>query len=152
MSDSKFVDPRLQARESLFQSLHLSIFDTIGYASSIQASVEENGHDISANNPDFLQLLRDYEVTKHLSNIALTELDPLRTETDSILAQGKHARANSAQLCAAATNALNYWRILDEIPADLQDNEIVTKSLKAKFQSQLHTWNYIIKDLNNSTA
>ena len=32
MSDEKFVDPRLQAKEAVFQQLHLSTFDTMGYA------------------------------------------------------------------------------------------------------------------------
>jgi hypothetical protein len=148
MSDSKFVDPRLQAREKLFQKLHLSIFETMGYARTIQSYVEKNGHDIEPSNVDFIQLLRDYEVTKNLAPIAQSQLEPLCEKTDSILKQGTSALANCAQLCAAAISALNHWRILYEIPADLRENESVTKTLKDRFHANMRMWEHIVEDLS----
>ena len=149
MSDSKFVDPRLQARETLFQNLHLSTFETMGYANAIGLYVQEHGHDIEADNPEFLQLKRDYEVTKNLASIAQSQLEPLCDKTDAILKRTTNAFANCAQLCAAAIGALNHWRILYEIPADLRDNEIVTKEIKARFQQNMRTWEYIVQDLSD---
>jgi hypothetical protein len=150
MNDDKYIDPRLQARESLFQRLHLSSFETMGYAKAIQDYVERTGHDIEANNQDYLQLLRDYEVTKNLAPITGSQLEPLCEQTDSILKEKNQALANCAQLCAAAISALNHWRILCEIPVDLRDNDIVTKELKDKFHRHMRTWEYIATDLSET--
>jgi hypothetical protein len=149
MDDSKFVDPRLVAREALFQNLHVSIFETMGYASSIQAYVEKTGHDINASNPEFVQLLRDYEVTKNLSNIERSGLKQLCEKSDGILKSNNSALANCAQLCAAAISALNHWRILCEVPDDLRDNETVTKALKVKLAQTMYTWECIVDDLSD---
>jgi hypothetical protein len=148
MDDSKFVDPRLVAREALFQNLHVSIFETMGYVSAIQACVEKTGHDIDASNPEFVQLLRDYEVTKNLSNIEQSDLKQLFEKTDGILRSNSSALANRAQLCAAATSALNHWRILYEVPDDLRDTDTVTKTLKIKLQQTMYTWECIVNDLS----
>ena len=150
MSSLKFVDPRLQAREEMFQKLHLSIFETIGYARSIQTYVEETGQDIDANNPDYLQLLRDYEVTKHMAKVEQSQLEPLCVKTDTILQAKNNALANCAQLCAAAISTLNHWRILYEIPADLRDKNHVTGTLKEKFHHHMRTWEYIVEDLTGN--
>lgn len=147
MPTSKFVDPRLQARESLFQKLHLSIFETMGYARSIQECVKQSGQDIESTNPEYIQLLRDYEVTKNLAPIDQSQLAPLCKKTDDILQMRTNALANCAQLCAAAISALNHWRILYEVPADLRDNDIVTKALKEKFNHHMKTWQFIVEDL-----
>lgn len=150
MPDDKFVDPRLQAREALFQKLHVSIFETMGYANAIQSCVQETGHDIEADNPDFIQLLRDYEVTKNLATLEHSPLDALCKQTDIVLKHRTNALANCAQLCAAAIGALNHWRILYEIPADLRDNDTVTKTLKKNFQQNMRTWEYIVEDLTGT--
>lgn len=152
MSNSKFVDPRLQAKEHLFQNLHLSVFDTMGYANAIQKSVEKTGQDIEPNNTEYLQLLRDYEITRNLAPIEHSALANLCKETDKILKMGINALANCAQLCAAATIALNHWRILDEIPTDLRENDIVTKALKEKFHLQMQTWSVILEDLSGKPS
>lgn len=148
MSTPKFVDPRLQARELSFQKLHLSIFETMAYAHSIQLSVEKTGHDIGPSNPEYIQLLRDYEVTKNLSPIEQSQVEPLCNNTDNILKIRTNALANCALMCAAAICALNHWRILYEIPADLLDNDIVTKALKEKFHYHLEKWQFIVEDLS----
>ena len=147
MSKQKFVDPRLQAREERFQHLHLSTFETMQYARTIQELVEETGRDIEANNVEYLQLLRDYEVTKNLSPISESPLKAMCDKTDIVLKTSNSAFANAAQLCAAAIAALNHWRILSEIPLDLRDNETVTRALKDKLHQQMDTWNYILNDL-----
>lgn len=148
MSDTKFVDPRLQAREALFQKLHLSNFETMNYVGAIQSYVQETGHDIDSDNQDFIQLLRDYEVTKNLANLAQSQLEVLCERTDDILKRQTCALANCAQLCAAAIGALNHWRILYEIPADLRDNDTVTKTLKTNFQQNMRAWQHIVEDLS----
>jgi hypothetical protein len=150
MNEDKWVDPRLQAKESMFQQLHLSNFETMGYARNIQQYVEQNGHDIQSVHPDYLQLLRDYEVTKNLSPIQGSELAPLCEKTDSVLERGKQAYASKAQLLGTATSALNHWRILCEIPDDLRDNDMVTEQLKESFHRHLRTWDYISSDLLQS--
>ncbi|WP_371195598.1 hypothetical protein [Glaciecola sp. SC05] len=147
MQEDRFVDPRLQAREAMFQQLHLSTFETMGYARAIQQLVEESGCDIEADNTDLLQLLRDYEVTKNLSQISESHLEALCEQTDQLVKSKSIANANLAQLCAAASSALNHWRILSEIPVDLREKEQVTKALKEKFQHHMNTWEYILKDL-----
>ncbi len=147
MSDSKFVDPRLQARESMFQQLHLSTFETMGYARSIQEQVEQTGRDIDQDNTEYQQLLRDYQITKNLAAIDGSQIEPLCKKTDQVLKSSQQAYANSAQLCAAATSSLNHWRILSEIPVDLRDQEFVTKALKDKFHQHMSTWEYILDDL-----
>jgi hypothetical protein len=146
--NNKFVDPRLQARESLFENLHLSVFETFGYAHAIQRYVEDTGHDIEPDNPEFLQLLRDYEVTKNLAPISQSKLEPLCEETDTILRERTKALANCAQLCAAAISALNHWRILYEIPSDLLVNDTVSKVLKDNFKEHVRTWEFIVEDLS----
>lgn len=147
MQDDKLVDPRLQAREEVFQKLHLSTFETMGYARAIAQQVEQSGYDIESDNADYQQLLRDYQITKNLAPLADSPIELLCTETDDCLKKKIHANASYAQLCAAATSALNHWRILSEIPEDLRDNEEVTRALKDKFQQQMQTWEYILKDI-----
>lgn len=147
MQEPKFVDPRLQAREELFETLHLSIFETMSYARAIQNYVEETGLDIESNNADYLQLLRDFQITKNLSPINDSLLEPLCENTDKVLKQKNNAYANCAQLCAAAISTLNHWRILSEIPEDLRSIDAVTKTLKKQFHHHMRTWEYIIDDL-----
>lgn len=147
MQDNRFVDHRLQAREALFQQLHLSTFETMGYARAIGLQVEASGYDVDANNGDFMQLLRDYEITKNLSKLSKSELAVLCEKTKVLLESKEQANANIAQLCAAATCALNHWRILSEIPIDLRDKDEVTKTLKEKFQQHKSSWEYILADL-----
>lgn len=147
MQDDRFVDPRLQAREALFQKLHLSTFETMGYARAIQQQVEETGYDVEADNSDFLQLLRDYEVTKNLSHLSESHLEALCEKTNALIKSKRTANASLAQLCAAAISALNHWRILSDIPVDLREKDEVTKALKDKFQQNMSTWEYILTDL-----
>lgn len=149
MSDPKFVDPRLKAREERFQHLHLSTFETMQYASTIQEQVAQTGRDIEANNVEYLQLLRDYEVTKNLAPISDSPLKEKCDKTDIALKTSGHAYANCAQLCAAAIAALNHWRILSEIPEDLRDNETVTRALKDKLHQNTNTWDFILNDILN---
>jgi len=145
--NSKPADPRLQAREAYFQRLHLSVYETMNYARAIQHEVESTGHDIEPDNQDYQQLLRDYQVTKNLSPINDSKLEPMCYETDDLISKGDQACANYAQLCAAATSALNHWRILAEIPEDLRSNESITKTLKDKFHHYEQTWQFILGDL-----
>lgn len=148
--NDKYVDPRLQARERFFENIHLSVFDTMNYARAIQEEVESTGYDIEADNLDYQQLLRDYEVTKNLSPIRESLLEPLCQKTDELLHQGDHAYANYAQLCAAATSSLNHWRMLAEIPEDLRCEEGVTKPLKQQYRHYFQTWEYIISDMEKN--
>lgn len=148
MQDDRFVDARLQAREALFQQLHLSTFETMGYARAIQQEVEASGYDIEPDNGEFLQLLRDYEVTKNLSKVSESHLEALCEQTSHLIKKKHAANANLAQLCAAAISALNHWRILSEIPVDLREKDEVTKTLKEKFQQLMNTWEYILNDLS----
>jgi len=148
MQEDKFVDPRLQAREAMFQQLHLSTFETMSYARAIQQQVEDSGHDIDAENTDFLQLLRDFQITKNLSKLSDSRLESICEKTSSVINAKNVANANIAQLCAAAISALNHWRILSDIPLDLRDKDEVTKTLKEKFQHYMNTWEYIVSDLS----
>lgn len=150
MQDNKFVDPRLQAREDMFQKLHLSTFETMGYARSIQDYVEKTGQDIDVDNAEYQQLLRDYQVTRNLAPIEQSQLEPLCTRTDNVIKTSSNAYANSAQLCAAAISALNHWRILSEIPIDLREQSEVTQTLRDKFHHHMRTWEYILEDLSGT--
>lgn len=145
--DGKFVDPRLVARESIFQQLHLSIFETMGYAQAVQQQVELTGKDIEPTNNEYTQLLRDYEITKNMTPMDESTLLPLCEQTDTVITKQNTALANCAQLCASAINALNHWRILNEIPDDLRDNDTVTKTIKEKYKHHVRMWRYIIEDL-----
>lgn len=147
MSEQKFVDPRLQAREQSFQQLHLSSFETMGYARTIQEMVAKTGLDIESDNTEYLQLLRDYQITRNLATIKDAPIEALCAQTNALLEQTDMAYANQAQLCAAATTALNYWRILSDIPLDLRDDDTVSKALKEKFAQYMETWEYILQDL-----
>lgn len=147
MSDEKFVDPRLQAKEAIFQQLHLSTFDTMGYAHAIIQEVNESGRDIAASNENYQQLLRDYEITKNMAPIADTPLALLCLQTNEKIQSGQYPHASLAQLSAAASNTLNHWRILAEIPVDLLDLEVVTNQLKANYNNHLSAWQQLLKDL-----
>jgi transposase InsO family protein len=147
MQEDKFVDPRLQAREALFQQLHLSTFETMANARAVQQQVEESGYDVETSNAEFQQLLRDYEITKNLSTLSESHLEALCEQTNGLIKSRRHANATLAQLSAAATSALNHWRILSEIPLDLREKDEVTKALKEKFQHHKATWEYILADL-----
>ena len=146
MSDEKFVDPRLQAKERIFQQLHLSTFDTMGYAHAIIQEVNENGKDIEANNESYQQLLRDYEITKNMAPIADTPLALLCSQTNDKISNSQQAHASIAQLCAAATNSLNHWRILVEIPEDLLKVDEVSSQLKENYASHLSAWHNMLQE------
>lgn len=151
MTNEKFIDARLKAREKMFQQLHLSTFDTMCYARNIQELVKQNGHDIQSTNHDYIQLARDYQVTKNLAPLYESQLEPLCENTDQLLKTNDQALANKAQLCAAAISTLNHWRILSEIPEDLRDSDTVTKALKDKFNHHMQTWEYILDDLTKTS-
>jgi len=146
MSDEKFVDPRLQAKEGIFQQLHLSTFDTMGYAHEIIQEVNDSGKDIDEDNDSYQQLLRDYQVTKNVSPIADSPLALLCTQTDYHIENSKQAHASISQLCAAATNTLNHWRILAEIPKDLLDVEEVSSQLKQNYANHLAAWHRVLQE------
>ncbi len=152
MSDEKWVDPRLQAKERIFQQLHLSTFDTIGYAHSIILEVNESGKDIEANNESYQQLLRDYEITQNMAPIAETPLALLCSQTNDKIANSQQAHASIAQLCAAATNALNHWRILIEIPEDLLAVEEVSSQLKQSYANHLGAWRNMLHEDEGTDA
>ena len=142
--NEKFIDPRLQAKEALFEQLHLSTFDTMSYAHAVMQSVQENGYDVESDDENFQQLLRDFEVTSNLMSLVDTPLQSLHQTTSLIISENKQPNASIAQLCAAATNTLNHWRILCEIPEDLRDNEEVTGQLKANYFQHKKAWESMI--------
>ena len=146
MSDEKFVDPRLQAKEGIFQQLHLSTFDTMGYAHAIIQEVNDSGKDIDEDNDNYQQLLRDYLVTKNMAPITGSPLALLCTQTDHNIENSKQAHASISQLCAAATNTLNHWRILAEIPEDLLDVEKVSSQLKQNYANHLAAWHQVLEE------
>jgi hypothetical protein len=146
MSDEKFVDPRLQAKEHIFQQLHLSTFDTMGYAHAIIQEVNASGKDVEADNENYQQLLRDYEITKNIAPIADTPLALLCSQTNDKIANSAKAHASIAQLCAAATNSLNHWRILVEIPEDLLEVEEVSRQLKENYANHLGAWRNMLQE------
>jgi hypothetical protein len=146
MSDEKFVDPRLQAKEAIFEKLHLSTFDTMGYAHAIIQEVNDSGKDVQANNDNYQQLLRDYQITKSMAPIADSPLELLCTQTDENIKESQQAHASISQLCAAATNTLNHWRILAEIPEDLLDVEDVSSQLKENYANHLAAWRQILQE------
>ena len=151
MTDEKFVDPRLQAKEALFQQLHLSTFDTMGYAHAIIQEVNNQGFDIEVTNENYQQLVRDYEITKALAPIQESQLVELCEQSDEIVSSNGTKRnmayASIAQLLAAATNTLNHWRILSEIPEDLRAVEEVTATLKQNYQGHLQAWTNTLQEL-----
>jgi len=147
MSNEKFVDPRLQAKEALFQQLHLSTFDTMSYAHAIIQEVNAIGKDIDEDNDNYQQLLRDYQVTKNMAALANSPLTLLCSQTDHNIKNSQKAHASISQLCAAATNTLNHWRILTEIPEDLLDVEEVTRQLKENYANHLAAWRQILQEL-----
>jgi hypothetical protein len=144
MPDEKFVDPRLQAKEALFQQLHLSTFDTMGYAHAIIQEVNNSGKDIAEDNDNYQQLLRDYQVTKNMAPIADSPLASLCEKTDGNIKNSNQAHASISQLCAAATNTLNHWRILAEIPEDLLDIKEVSSQLKENYANHLTAWHQVL--------
>jgi hypothetical protein len=156
MSDEKFVDPRLQAKEAVFQQLHLSTFDTMGYAHAIIQEVNLTGKDIAENDDNYQQLLRDYQVTKNMSPIADSPLALLCEKTDGYIKNSIQAHVSISQLCAAATNSLNHWRILAEIPEDLLEVEEVSSQLKENYSNHLTAWRRVLaefegtKEMDNS--
>lgn len=150
MSDGKFVDPRLQAKEAVFQQLHLSTFDTMGYAHAIIREVNDSGKDIAEDNDNYQQLLRDYQVTKNMAPIADSPLALLCKQTDGYIKNSNQAYASISQLCAAATNSLNHWRILAEIPEDLLDVEEVSSQLKENYANHLAAWHRVLGEFEAS--
>jgi hypothetical protein len=147
MSDEKFVDPRLQAKEAVFEQLHLSTYDTMTYAHAIIEEVNESGHDVPSSNEHYQQLRRDYDVTRAMAPIADSPLQSFCQQTDDAIQTHKHANASIAQLAAAATNTLNHWRILCEVPEDLREVNAVTKQLKQNYQNHLNAWKHILSEL-----
>jgi hypothetical protein len=147
MSEEKFVDPRLQAKEAVFELLHLSTYDTMTYAHAIIEEVNKSGHDISASNEHYQQLLRDYEVTRAMAAIEDSPLQTFCQQTNEAIQANRHANASVAQLTAAATNTLNHWRILCEIPEDLREVNAVTKQLKQNYENHLNAWKHILDEL-----
>jgi hypothetical protein len=148
MPDEKFVDPRLQAKESYFQQLHLSTFDTMSYAHAIVRQVNESGKDIDENDENYEQLLRDYAVTKNMVSLKDSPLEQLCTQTDNAMQAGHFAHATKAQLAAAATNTINHWRILAEIPDDLLSIGEITDALKQNYNGHLSAWQRILQEIN----
>lgn len=139
MSNERFVDPRLVAKEPLFQQLHQLNFDILQHINAIQTQVMQYQRDISPDNPDWNALRDIYE--SHLK-----EIDEMPNEMSSLVTQSKryfendNAYANQAQVMACGAQALTFWRILGEIPDDLLDIEEVSATTKSRFMEHLSMW------------
>lgn len=140
MHDEKFVDPRLQAKERLFQQLHTASFDVIMHINAIQSEVQHTAMDISPSNEHYLALVRSYEITLSMCDGLEAELFTLTEATSKVLSDSEYAFATQAQICAAAVNCLNHWRIIKQIPQDLIDVEEVSATIKQRFTEHLAMW------------
>lgn len=140
MSDSKFVDPRLQAKEQAFQKLHLASFDVVAHISAIQNLVQQVNRDISPQNEDYVALLEKFtelvnELQEPEANIAR-----LIKDTQNLIHDENTANAVKGQVCAIALNTLHHWLILQDIPEDLLAMDEVSGTIKERFMMHLSMW------------
>ncbi len=140
MHNDRFVDPRLQAKEALFQQLHMASFDVIMHINAIQNEVQDTSCDISPSNEHYLALVRNYQITLKMCDGLEAELIALTEATGKVISDPEYAFATQAQICAAAVNCLNHWRIIKQIPADLLEIDEVSATIKQRFTEHLAMW------------
>ena len=145
MMEEKFVDPRLQKKELVFQQLHLATFDTMSNAQAVIQQVKTSGTDIDQEDENFQQLLRDFEVTRNMTDLKDSPLLSLCQSLEKLIKNKTLANATIAQACAAATNTLNHWRILGEIPVDLREVEEVSGTLKQNYFEHKQAWENLLQ-------
>ncbi|MDG1122243.1 MAG: hypothetical protein P8J70_06105 [Glaciecola sp.] len=141
MHNDKFIDPRLQEKEALFQQLHMASFDVIMHINAIQEIVKVTSQDILPTNEHYVDLVRSFKITLAMCTQLEPEINSLAQATQKIMSEdSKVAYASQAQICAAAVNCLNHWRILKQIPEDLLKVDEVTATLKQRFTQHLAMW------------
>jgi hypothetical protein len=141
MHNDKFVDPRLQEKEALFQHLHMVSFDVIMHINAIQEIVQATSKDIAASNEHYIELVRSFKITLTMCSELEPEIMTLIGATKRVLSDdSSHAFATQAQICAAAVNCLNHWRILKHIPEDLLQIDEISATLKQRFTEHLAMW------------
>jgi hypothetical protein len=141
MHNDKFIDPRLQEKEALFQQLHMASFDVIMHINAIQEIVQATSQDIPSTNEHYLELVRSYKITLAMCSQLEPEINTLAQATKRVLSdESKVAFASQAQICAAAVNCLNHWRILKQIPEDLLQVDEISATLKQRFTEHLAMW------------
>ncbi|WP_051275553.1 hypothetical protein [Aestuariibacter salexigens] len=147
MTDKRFVDPRLQEKEGEFERLHLNNFDIMSYAHNIMQRVSQYGSDIPAHDEDLGALQRSFDVT-----LALTQFnDDMQGRIDvtrHLLEANNIANATKAQLLASSLQCINLWRILNDIPVDLQDNDEVTASIRMQMTQHSDIWQNLLEELS----
>lgn len=146
MQEDKYIDPRLQAKEKLFEQLHLSVFDTMAHAQAAVHEYQTTENDLAEDNSALTQLQRDYAITRNLTKTEDSVLEPLVELTDKALATSSVANIFKSQVCAAAINSLNHFRIISEIPDDLMDVEQVTKTIRSNYHMHQTQWRELLSD------
>lgn len=141
MHNDKYVDPRIQEKEALFQQLHMASFDVIMHINAIQKVVQTTLQDISPSNEHYLELVRSFKITQAMCTSLEPEIVTLTQATNKILSEDStFAYATQAQICAAAVNCLNHWRIIKQIPEDLLSVDEISATLKHRFTEHLVMW------------
>lgn len=146
MSDDRFIDPRLQAKEALFQKIHVEGFAILAHISAIQSIVENTGCDIPSDNEDFIALQSRFTTVLEGCHDVPTELKTLINQTSEALESEDIAYATKAQLCTMGLHTLQHWLILSDIPEDLRDVDEVTASIKEKLMMHLSMWHKFFFD------
>jgi hypothetical protein len=147
MSENRFIDPRLVAKEGLFQELHQVNFEILAHINAIQQVVMQSQRDISKDNENWQAIHAIFDT--HLADI--TELPQ---EVEALVSKSRKyvnrdagvATAHKAQVIACAAQALTYWRILGEVPDDLMEIEEVTATTKKQFMTHLSMWHKFFHD------
>ncbi|MCP3429640.1 hypothetical protein [Opacimonas viscosa] len=140
MSDEKFVDPRLQAKEQAFQKLHLASFDVVAHISAIQNLVQQANRDVSPENEDFIALVEKFSAIVTECNEPEANIAALIEHTQHLLDNEGVANAAKGQACAIALNTLHHWLILKDIPEDLLAVDEVSGTIKERFMMHLSMW------------
>ncbi len=141
MHNDKFVDPRLQQKEALFQQLHMASFDVIMHINAIQEIVQTTAQDIEPTNEHLLELIRSFTTTLAMCSALEPQIKVLSQATEQAISDDSNVPfATQAQICAAAVNCLNHWRILKQIPEDLLSIDTISATLKQRFSEHLAMW------------
>ena len=99
MHNDKFVDPRLQEKEALFQHLHMVSFDVIMHINAIQEIVQATSKDIAASNEHYIELVRSFKITLTMCSELEPEIMTLIGATKRVLSDDRsHAFATQGRM------------------------------------------------------
>lgn len=147
MEENEDVDPELAALEPWLNEMHLSVFDVIANAQAVTNEAGSNEGNIVSEHKRYRALQQAFLKIVHTGEFSNHVLAPLILRTLRIERGRPVLPIHLAQIWAAATCTLTYFKILNAIPASLLEDETVAGEIRNKSKLHMAQWQTLLEDV-----